>query len=317
MQPRTTPPLCKQTTIEACYQASSAEIVALSATTMGRFLRCSLVLLCLVVSVYTTPISTSSHDAYPQRVQFALAPLMASYHPHGTINDSYIIVLKKDVSQNVLQNHFNFLQMAHEADPLTGELSGLRHTYSSNILGYSGRFTNGVLDLIRAMPEVDYVERDQIVRTMDVQKQAPWVSNHCPAAAERAVLYSLWQGLARISHRPKLTLGTFTKYEYSSDGGVGVDVYVIDTGINIGHVEFEGRASWGATIPQNDVDEDGNGHGTHCVGGILSDPEITHKLSVMPGWYYCFAEIRRSQGGKCNCSESSWFQWQRIDVRCR
>ena len=53
-------------------------------------------------------------------------------------------------------------------------------------------------------------------------------------------------------------------------GGEGVNVYVIDTGINIDHVEFEGRASWGKTIPRNDVDEDGNGHGTHCAGTIAS-----------------------------------------------
>lgn len=46
--------------------------------------------------------------------------------------------------------------------------------------------------------------------------------------------------------------------------------YVIDTGIFIGHEEFEGRASWGKTMPKNDVDEDGNGHGTHCAGTIAS-----------------------------------------------
>jgi cerevisin len=57
---------------------------------------------------------------------------------------------------------------------------------------------------------------------------------------------------------------------YDTDGGEGVDVYVIDTGINIQHVEFEDRASWGKTIPLNDVDEDGNGHGTHCAGTIAS-----------------------------------------------
>jgi cerevisin len=77
-------------------------------------------------------------------------------------------------------------------------------------------------------------------------------------------------GLARISHRPELKLSTFTKYEYVTDGGLGVDAYVIDTGINIDHVEFEGRASWGKTIPKNDIDKDGNGHGTHCAGTIAS-----------------------------------------------
>ena len=44
------------------------------------------------------------------------------------------------------------------------------------------------------------------------------------------------QGLARISHRPKLTFSTFTKYVYDPQGGEGVDVYVIDTGINVEHV---------------------------------------------------------------------------------
>lgn len=52
--------------------------------------------------------------------------------------------------------------------------------------------------------------------------------------------------------------------------GEGVDVYVIDTGINTEHVEFGGRAHWGKTIPRNDEDEDGNGHGTHCAGTIAS-----------------------------------------------
>lgn len=84
---------------------------------------------------------------------------------------------------------------------------------------------------------------------METEKNAPW-------------------GLARISHRDSLSFGTFNKYLYSNDGGEGVDVYVIDTGTNVDHVDFEGRASWGKTIPQGDEDIDGNGHGTHCSGTI-------------------------------------------------
>ena len=82
-----------------------------------------------------------------------------------------------------------------------------------------------------------------------VEKNAPW-------------------GLARISHRDSLSFGTFNKYLYAEEGGEGVDAYVIDTGTNTDHVDFEGRANWGKTIPENDADEDGNGHGTHCSGTI-------------------------------------------------
>lgn len=47
-----------------------------------------------------------------------------------------------------------------------------------------------------------------------------------------------------------------------------MDVYVIDTGTNVDHVDFGGRAHWGKTVPSNDADSDGNGHGTHCSGTV-------------------------------------------------
>lgn len=75
-------------------------------------------------------------------------------------------------------------------------------------------------------------------------------------------------GLARVSHRDTLSFGTFNKYLYAEDGGEGVDAYVIDTGTSVKHVDFEGRAHWGKTIPSGDDDVDGNGHGTHCSGTI-------------------------------------------------
>jgi cerevisin len=33
-------------------------------------------------------------------------------------------------------------------------------------------------------------------------------------------------------------------YIYDHDAGKGVVAYVVDTGVNIGHNEFEGRAVW-------------------------------------------------------------------------
>ncbi|KAG6910443.1 hypothetical protein DXG01_010798 [Tephrocybe rancida] len=182
----------------------------------------------------------------------SLAPLVVADHPHGTLNNSYIVMLKQGVSQSLKVNHLNFLEAAHNEHPLHGEESGIKHIYDGHqFSGYAGRFSHSVVQRLRGMPEVAYIEQDQIVRTQEVQKGAPW-------------------GLARISHRPRLTFSTFTKYEYDPNGGEGVDVYVVDTGINIEHVEFEGRASWGKTIPLNDEDVDGNGHGTHCAGTIAS-----------------------------------------------
>lgn len=117
---------------------------------------------------------------------------------------------------------------------------------------------------------------DQEVHALDsdgkVESNAPW-------------------GLARISHRDSLSFGTFNKYLYSADGGEGVDVYVIDTGTNIDHVDFEGRAKWGATIPQGDPDEDGNGHGTHCSGTVAG-----HKYGVAKKANIRAVKVLRSNG---------------------
>lgn len=106
----------------------------------------------------------------------------------------------------------------------------------------------------------------------DMEKSAPW-------------------GLARISHRDSLTFGTYNKYLYSHDGGEGVDVYVIDTGCNIEHVDFEGRAHWGKTIPTGDADIDGNGHGTHCSGTIAG-----HKYGVAKKANIYAVKVLKSNG---------------------
>jgi cerevisin len=169
------------------------------------------------------------------------------------LNDSYIIMLKEDLDSSLMDNHFNFLQAVHEESSFAGdESSGVRQIYDGHIKGYAGRFAEGTINRLREMPEVSFIEKDSIVKTMelDVQRSAPW-------------------GLARISHRPKLRFGTFTRYDYDNRGGEGVTVYIIDTGINVNHTEFQGRASWGKTVPE-DEDVDGNGHGTHCAGTIGS-----------------------------------------------
>ena len=84
-------------------------------------------------------------------------------------------MFKKELPLAALDNHYNFLQAAHAEDPHLDDKSGIHHIFDSHIKGYTGTFTDRVLQRIREMPEVDYVERDQIVKTQGVQKSAPWV----------------------------------------------------------------------------------------------------------------------------------------------
>lgn len=203
-------------------------------------------------------VATIHHDAAP-----ILSSILSKEIP-----DSYMVVFKDHITHNAAVLHHDWVKDMHlsaEAEknelrkrsqfPFTrSAFDGLKHTYNigGSLFGYSGHFDEDVIELIRRHPDVDFIEKDSEVHTMEssaVEKNAPW-------------------GLARISHRDSLSFGTFNKYLYNEDGGEGVDVYIVDTGTNVDHVDFEGRASWGKTIPLGDEDVDGNGHGTHCSGTV-------------------------------------------------
>ncbi|KAH3687452.1 hypothetical protein WICPIJ_001562 [Wickerhamomyces pijperi] len=187
----------------------------------------------------------------------------------------YIIVFKDGVkpeeikfhNQWVNKEHFEVVKTLLAADPthtffkaieeesVIDKLGGIMDSFHIDGLlsGYFGYFLDDTIELIRRNPLVKHVELDSRVfaSEFDTQNGAPW-------------------GLARISHRDSLSLGSFNKYLYDSEGGEGVTSYVIDTGVNTSHDDFEGRAVWGKTVPSGDADIDGNGHGTHCAGTIGS-----------------------------------------------
>ncbi|SSD61046.1 related to Cerevisin [Saccharomycodes ludwigii] len=211
---------------------------------------------------------------------FKLAPIVnTNSNKNEIIPNRYIIVFKKGISAEEIDFHKELISEVHlnvvsnlspndpfftstTTDDLYGvkaivKEGGIQDSFSIGdglLSGYVGYFTEGVVDFIRATPFVDYVEQDSMVyaNDFDTQNGAPW-------------------GLARISHREKLNLGSFNKYLFDDNAGEGVTSYVIDTGVNVEHVEFDGRAVWGKTIPYDDEDIDGNGHGTHCAGTIGSN----------------------------------------------
>ena len=137
----------------------------------------SICLSVLVTSVIATPLSTP-HDIPTQRSPLALAPFhsLQAEQPDKVLNNSYIIMLKDDIHTSAVDNHFNFLQVVHEEDPLLADGPvGVSQVYDGHLKGYAGRFTDAVIQRIREMPEVAYVEQDSIVHALDTQRFAPWV----------------------------------------------------------------------------------------------------------------------------------------------
>ena len=117
-------------------------------------------------------------------------PLAPLYTPRSgpvrLLEDSYIVVLKDDVQPRVFDAHLNVLREASVAMPLRragagddasdDDVGGLERVFRSEIVkGYTGRFSKEVVEMIRMMPEVEYVEQDQIMRVASTQENTTWV----------------------------------------------------------------------------------------------------------------------------------------------
>lgn len=124
----------------------------------------------------------------------------------------------------------------------------ISHTYGTVMNGYAVRANERQAKLLAADPHVASVVQDTRVTVDHVQKNPP-----------------SW-GLDRID-QPSLPLNK--SYTWPESAGAGVTVYVIDTGIRIGHTDFGGRASYGWDFVGGDKSAgDGNGHGTHVAGTV-------------------------------------------------
>ncbi|KAM3558151.1 hypothetical protein ARSEF4850_004740 [Beauveria asiatica] len=119
--------------------------------------------------------------------------------------------------------------------------------YTHVFPGYAASLRKDELERLRHDPNVESIEQDAIVSINSIVNQtgAPW-------------------GLGRISHRAKGN----TTYAYDSSAGEGACAYVIDTGVEDTHPEFEGRAKQVKSFVSGSTD--GHGHGTHCAGTIGS-----------------------------------------------
>lgn len=122
-----------------------------------------------------------------------------------------------------------------------------------NFSGFSGNFTDQILQRLSKCPLVEEIVPDITLHAYDLTHQY-----HAP------------RHLARISRRKRMI--PLRKYPFIYDSnfiGRRVNAYVIDSGVEIGHPEFQGRARSGMDFT-NEGPGDINGHGTHVAGLIGS-----------------------------------------------
>jgi subtilisin family serine protease len=141
-------------------------------------------------------------------------------------------------------------QVESDSFQLAGQYGGnLDKVFAHSLKGFSVEMSAKQAYALSQDPRVKFVEEDgQVFPSVNTQVAPDW-------------------GLDRID---QTSLPLNSSYVYSANGA-GVNVYVIDSGINPNHVDFGGRA-----VAAYDALDDGQngidcrGHGTHVAGTIGS-----------------------------------------------
>ncbi|KAF8448247.1 peptidase S8/S53 domain-containing protein [Kalaharituber pfeilii] len=141
-------------------------------------------------------------------------------------------------------------------EELGGSMDTVKYTYNNTLFkGFAANMSSHCAGRLSIMSGIKEYERTVQFQSTAVQSNAPW-------------------GLERVSKRGavnsegKLETGREFTYTFDDNPGEGVDIYILDTGVQVDHVDFGGRATFGWAFDDRPVDE--NGHGTHCAGTAAS-----------------------------------------------
>ncbi|MFI0464366.1 S8 family peptidase [Saccharopolyspora sp. 5N102] len=178
----------------------------------------------------------------------ALAAAPATAAPTGSIlpaanpvAGSYIVVLK-DLNASAASTTSTTARLVAQYGGATTA------TYTSTIRGFAAKLDEGSAKRLAGDPAVAYVQQDGVARIAGTQQNPTW-------------------GLDRIDQK---NLSLDRSYTYPNTGS-GATAYILDTGVDKRHPDFEGRVRDGRDFIDNDADaSDCQGHGTHVAGTVGS-----------------------------------------------
>ncbi|KAF8148285.1 peptidase S8/S53 domain-containing protein [Crassisporium funariophilum] len=212
----------------------------------------------------------------------------------------YIVRLRDSVD---MDHHIQRLQDIYNRHDNTAHK--VTHKWTPDFVNaYLGEFNSEVLDALITHPDVEYVSENSKIKSdgkITKQTDACW-------------------GLARINQKDKLTgkpqdLKYQYQYDASMETGHNVDVYVVDSGIYIGHEDFGKRARWGISVQKNTkenpvTDDDVYGHGTH-VAGIVGG----NRYGVAKGVSLIAVKIENDKGKAHVNNSVEGLQWILKEVK--
>ncbi|MGW6454631.1 S8 family peptidase [Streptomyces sp. NPDC055078] len=198
------------------------------------------------VSAFPATAATAADRAPERTIQNAGAP--------GAVKDSYIVTLRES---------------APDAESRAGRAvaaeygAKIEKTYTAALNGYAVHVSAERAKQLAGDPAVASVVQNRIFRTTATQPNPP-----------------SW-GLDRIDQRGQALDRSYT---YPDTAGEGVTAYIIDTGVRITHSDFGGRAAYGYDAVDNDnIAQDGNGHGTHVAGTVAGAAHGVAKKAKIVG----------------------------------
>ncbi|KAF3912450.1 Cerevisin [Dactylellina cionopaga] len=242
-------------------------------------------------------VSSKTTFAAPVAAKEVHAPVTITSNPDtesGTTDD-YLVVLADDdkrpwdeVFAEMGYNRSSFSMNSIDGDSKI-------ETFGTNMRAFTIRMEESGYASVSAMPNIKYMEKNTI---------EPWPSissDLAPLAPEGPVERSVWNkldfrkrdqeqhpetfiqqgtapwGLQQISSGTPVDLSgrdpadLSYKYRFDKAGGLGVDVYVLDSGVDIKFVEFGGRAkNLFSAFGNNTIFTDEVGHGTFAAGVVSS-----------------------------------------------
>ncbi|EAT76775.1 hypothetical protein HBI56_235280 [Parastagonospora nodorum] len=173
------------------------------------------------------------------------------------IPGQYIVKFKS----NALLEH-SILNLINDLFQDATQKAYVKHIYNiGSFAGFAVTTTDSAAQQIRLNPNVELVEQDRVIQ-IELEHVEEIVQR---SPVTQYTTSSTW-GLGRLSSKATNS----GRYVYDSTAGAGICAYVIDTGIETTHPEFQGRATFLANFAEDGSNTDGHGHGTHVAGIIGS-----------------------------------------------